>query len=117
MNRTVKQLLRVAGIAVGIGAAALALRHRLLPQPDIPEEPPPRFRTGVGTTEPPGPAAVGDDLTSVKGIGPAYSARLQTVGIASVAALARADAAEIASLIGVSEELVAGWIEQAATLS
>ena len=114
MNRTVKQLLRLAGVAAGIAAAAWALRHRLVPEPDIPEEPPPRFRTGPVAYE---PAPQPDELTEVKGIGPAYASRLRTAGITSIAALARADAAEVASLIGVSERLAGSWIEQAAALN
>ncbi|MEF8855184.1 MAG: helix-hairpin-helix domain-containing protein [Haloarculaceae archaeon] len=58
-------------------------------------------------------AAAGEEVTILDGIGPAYSERLEAVGIESVADLADADAAEIAAETDLGENRVAGWIEQA----
>ena len=46
MNQPLKQFLRIGGVVVGLGAAVWALRDKLLPAPAMPDEPPPRFRTG-----------------------------------------------------------------------
>jgi predicted flap endonuclease-1-like 5' DNA nuclease len=111
MNKPIRNMLRVAGIAIGVGAAVWAMRDKLLPAPNIPEEPPPRFRTG-----PVMPVANGggDDLTEIKGIGPVYASRLAQAGIATFATLAAATPAIVAEGAGVSEAVAAAWIEQAA---
>ncbi len=70
MNHAVKNLLRVAGVLAGLGAAAWALRDQMLPPPEIHDEPPPMFRTGGGA----------DDLTQIKGVGPVYRERLAEAG-------------------------------------
>ena len=111
MNKPLKNLLRVAGIAIGIGAAVWAMRDKLLPAPNVPDEPPPRFRTGPETA--PGPTGP-DDLTMIKGIGPVYASRLTQRGVASFADLASRPPAELAGLAGVSEPVAASWIAQAA---
>ena len=110
MNRPLKNLLRITGIVLGLGAAAWALRHRLLPSPAVSDEPPPRFRTGPAEPE-------GTNLTSVKGIGPAFAARLEDAGVDSIAALAGADAAALAERTGLATGTLAGWIEQASNLA
>lgn len=114
MNKTLRNLLRVAGVAVGIGAAIWAMRDKLLPAPNVPDEPPARFRTGPGNAPPP---SDGDDLTAVKGIGPVYASRLDSAGLASYAALAAADAAAVATAAGVSEAVAQGWIDRAAAFT
>jgi predicted flap endonuclease-1-like 5' DNA nuclease len=111
MNKPLKQVLRIGGVIVGLGAAVWALRDRLLPAPEIPDGPPPRFRTGEAST----PSS--DDLTTVKGIGPVYAERLIEAGITSFAGLVSADAAAVSAAAGVSESTAASWMEQAATLS
>lgn len=110
MNQPLKQVLRVGGVVIGLGAAVWALRDKLLPAPGIPDEPPPRFRTNV-----PSPVVADDDLTKVKGIGPVYAERLVEAGITSFAELAKADVAAVAGTAGVSESTAGSWLEQAAS--
>jgi predicted flap endonuclease-1-like 5' DNA nuclease len=54
-----------------------------------------------------------EPVQTIKGIGPAYAERLETVGIESVGELAAADAASVADGIDVSESRVSDWIERA----
>ena len=58
-----------------------------------------------------------DDLTVIKGIGPAIQAKLQGFGIASLSDLAASDAGELAAKLGASQPMskarVQGWIERA----
>ena len=107
MNRPLKNLLRIAGIAVGVGAAVWAMRDKLLPAPDIPDEPPPRFRTG------PAPSDGSDDITEIKGIGPAYAGRLADQGITTFTELAAADIEDVAAAARVSPARAGSWIEAA----
>jgi len=58
-------------------------------------------------------AGAGVDLEEIKGIGPAYADRLRDAGVEDVAALAAADAAEVADQTGLGEGRIANWIEQA----
>jgi predicted flap endonuclease-1-like 5' DNA nuclease len=113
MNQPLKQVLRIGGVVIGLGAAVWALRDKLLPAPEIPEGPPPRFRTGTGDAGADG-SGTADDLTEVKGIGPVYSERLAEAGVTSFAELAAADVAAVAGAAGVSESVAASWMEQAA---
>jgi predicted flap endonuclease-1-like 5' DNA nuclease len=113
MNQPLKQVLRIGGVVIGLGAAVWALRDKLLPAPEVPEGPPPRFRTGT-TTAGAAESAEVDDLTEVKGIGPVYAERLTDAGVTTFAELAEADAAAIAGAAGVSESVAASWMEQAA---
>jgi len=108
MNQPLKQVLRVGGVVIGLGAAVWALRDKLLPAPEIPDGPPPRFRT-----VPPSPVGA-DDLTEVKGVGPVYAQRLVDAGITSFGMLANADAAAVAGAANVSESQAESWIGQAA---
>ncbi len=103
MNQAAKNLLRVAGVVAGLGAAAWALRDKMLPPPEVQEGPPPNFRTGGGA----------DDLTLIKGIGPVYRDRLTGVGVHSFFDLAEASASEIAEAAGVSESIAHGWMQAA----
>jgi predicted flap endonuclease-1-like 5' DNA nuclease len=59
------------------------------------------------------PTGSPDDVTEIKGIGPAYADRLESVGIETIGELAVADAADIAAQTDLSESRVAGWIERA----
>lgn len=103
MNQAAKNLLRVAGVVAGLGAAAWALRDRMLPTPETQEGPPPKFRTGGGS----------DDLTLIKGVGPVYRDRLTEFGVHSFAELAQATAPDIAEAAGVSESIAQGWVQAA----
>lgn len=60
-------------------------------------------------------AGAGADIEEIKGIGPAYADRLRDAGVEDVAALASADAAELADQTGLGEGRIANWIEQAKT--
>lgn len=103
MNHAAKNLLRVAGVVAGLGAAAWALRDRMLPPPEVHEEPPPKFRAGGGV----------DDLTLIKGIGPVYRDRLTESGVHSFSELAEASAMDIAEAAEVSESTAQGWVQAA----
>ncbi|MFC6973911.1 helix-hairpin-helix domain-containing protein [Halomicroarcula sp. GCM10025709] len=59
------------------------------------------------------PEGSGDDVTAIKGIGPAYADRLSGIGIETVGELAVADADDIAAQTDLSESRVSGWIERA----
>jgi predicted flap endonuclease-1-like 5' DNA nuclease len=106
MNSAVKNLLRVAGVIVGLGAAAWALRDRMLPPPEIHVEPPPKFRTGGGA----------DDLTLIKGVGPVYRDRLAEAGIHSFSDLGGRGASDIAEIAGTSAAVAQGWVKSAQSL-
>ena len=59
MSKAAKNIVRVAGVVVGLGAAAWALRDRLLPSPVVPDEEPPAFRETA-----PDPVAMDDHKDS-----------------------------------------------------
>ena len=79
--------------------------------------------TDVDATEPAAAAAETDDadeadgdspsVEEVKGIGPAYSERLEEIGVETVADLRDADAAEIAEQTTAPEGTVQKWIDRA----
>jgi predicted flap endonuclease-1-like 5' DNA nuclease len=115
MNDPMKTFLRIAGVMVGLGAAAFALRHKLLPAPAIPEGPPPQFRTTPAKPSPPKEAEP-DDLTAVKGIGPARAERLNAAGYETIAALITAGPDAVGDAAGVSTETAAKWLKSAAAL-
>ncbi len=109
MDHPFKTFLRIAGVVVGLGAAAWALRDKLLPAPAIPEGPPPRFRTA--------PASTGsDDLTAIKGVGPARAERMNAAGYESIASLISAGPEAVGEAAGVSAETAAKWLSSAADL-
>ena len=112
MKNTTKNVVRLAGLAVGVAAAAWALRDRLLPGPEIHDEPPPKFREP--STE---SSAASDDLTVVKGIGPVTAEHLTDAGVSSIEDLASADPSALAETLGKSETAVAKWVQAAADLS
>jgi predicted flap endonuclease-1-like 5' DNA nuclease len=93
MNHAVKNLLRVAGVLAGLGAAAWALRDQMLPPPEIHDEPPPMFRT--------------------EGVGPVYRERLAEAGIHSFSDLGDRMASEIAEIAGTSSAVAQGWVKSA----
>ncbi len=106
MKEPLKTLLRIAGVVVGLGAAAWALRDRLLPPPVAPEGPAPAFRT------PPTP----DDLTKVKGIGPVYAERLAAAGMSTFKSMIAAGAEAVGDAAGVSKQTADKWVTSAKTL-
>ncbi len=113
MRDPLKTFLRIAGVLAGLGAAAWALRDKILPAPAVPEGPPPRFRT------PPSKPAAGaepDDLTKVKGIGPVYAERLAAAGFDTFAALRSAGPEALGDAAGVSAETAAKWVRAASQL-
>ena len=110
MNSTAKNIVRIAGLAVGVAAAAWALRDRLLPSPEIHDEPPPKFRE---PTSAPDADTADEDLTAVKGIGPVTAEKLHDAGVTSIADLAAADAEDLAASVGSSASTTAKWIEAA----
>jgi hypothetical protein len=127
MNQPFKNILRIGGVIAGLGAAVWALRDKLLPAPEIPDGPPPRFRTGTGasagsaSSAPPAgkqsDTTDAPDLTVVKGIGPVYADRLEEAGITTFAELASADVDAVCEAAKVSKSTATSWMEQAATLS
>lgn len=109
MNNAMKNVIRIAGIVAGLGAAAWAVRDRVLPAPEAPTSAPPRFRGG------PGPRS--DDLTEIKGIGPAFSSRLAEADISSFGALAAQDAEAVAEAANTTPATAQRWIDAAAARS
>jgi predicted flap endonuclease-1-like 5' DNA nuclease len=116
-----KRFLRVLLPAAVVAGLVWFLRERLVPVPQPPDPSPPPFRTTPPKTgqraASPGAAAVADDLTEVKGIGPIYRSRLADVGVTTFAGLAGADAGELSAAIGVSDQQIEDWQRQARTLS
>lgn len=113
MNNTMKNAIRLAGVVVGLGAAVWALRDRLLPTPELTDEPAPRFREAEATATVDADDA---DLTRIKGIGPVTAGKLATAGIEGITALAATSAVDVAEVAGTSEANAARWIESAKTL-
>lgn len=103
MNQTVKNLIRIGGALAGLGAAIWAMSDRLLPSPEIHDEPPPLFRI------PPQP----DDLTDIKGIGPVKAGQLNDAGIDTFAELASMPTDELAAVADTSVANAARWGEDA----
>ncbi len=107
MNQTVKNLIRIGGAIAGLGAVIWALSDRLLPTPEIHDEPPPLFRV------PPQP----DDLTEIKGIGPVKAGKLNKAGVNRFSDIAATSAEELAATTGISVAMATTWIEEARTRS
>jgi predicted flap endonuclease-1-like 5' DNA nuclease len=103
MNQTVKNLIRLGGVIAGIGAAIWAMSDRLLPSPEIHDEPPPLFRV---PRQP-------DDLTEIKGIGPVKAGKLNDAGIETFADLAAMRAADLATVTESSTATATRWSEDA----
>ena len=119
MNHTAKNIVRFAGVVIGLGAAAWALRDKLLPAPEIHDEPPPRFREpGVAVAESGSSSRTDDedDLTTIKGIGPVTAGKLADAGVTTFKSLAAADANAVSEIAGTSETASAQWITAASQL-
>ncbi len=71
-----------------------------------------------GTSDPNAEPSKGDDLTVIKGIGPATQEKLNRLGVTSLADLADADPTRLTSDLrkhqpGISEKRVRSWIDTA----
>ena len=95
---------------LGIRAHKKGLELLCRVAPDVPDEPPSRFRTGPEVVAEVGD---GDDLTAITGIGPVYAGRLADGDIASFASLANSTPSAVAAAAGVSENTASEWIDQA----
>jgi predicted flap endonuclease-1-like 5' DNA nuclease len=109
MNHAMKNAIRIAGVVAGLAGAVWAVRDRILPAPEAPTDTPPRFRSG----SPQG----ADDLTEIKGIGPAFASRLTEADIASFANLAIQDADAVAEAVNTTPGTAQRWIDAAAARS
>jgi predicted flap endonuclease-1-like 5' DNA nuclease len=86
--------------------------------PDKAEERTPSVTEPSASDEPQGAQqAVSDDLTVIKGIGPALQEKLRALGIVTLSDLARADPKSLAERLKgsqlISEARVRGWTEAA----
>lgn len=119
-NRVMRRITKLGGYLVGIGAGAAAivwlLKDRLLGPETVPvtAEEAPAFRVAP---HPPEAGRTSDDLSTVKGIGPVYRARLQDAGIDTFAGLAAASPADVAAAADVAEDKAIDWVSQAAGLA
>jgi predicted flap endonuclease-1-like 5' DNA nuclease len=80
----------------------------MLPAPEAPTDTPPRFRTG---------AAPSDDLTEIKGIGPAFASRLAGADIVTFDDLAVQNADALADAVNTTPDTAQRWIDAAAARS
>ena len=109
-----RRLLRLIGLLGVLIAIVWLTREHLLPAPRVSKEPPPHYRSSPPPPPPTTPTpAEPDDLTKIKGIGPVFASRLETMGIVSFAGLASADVAATAESVDTSESNVSDWIAQA----
>lgn len=111
-----RRIAQALGILGGLAIAAWAMRDRLV-SIAVPKEPePPKFRpapTDVVVTPMTESEDDAKDLTSIKGIGPAFADRLTQAGISNSNDLASASAADVAAAATVSEERASNWIASA----
>lgn len=105
-----KKFLKFVVFVGAVAGAAWALRDQLMPPPQTPDRHPPAFRTPQAAAPSP------EDLTQVNGIGPVRVEQLAELGITTFAALAAADAGDLAEKLGVAESQSEDWIRQAAEL-
>jgi predicted flap endonuclease-1-like 5' DNA nuclease len=82
----------------------------MLPDPPPPPDTHAQFRTGTVPSS-------GDDLTEIRGIGPAFAGRLEEAGIDTFASLAHNDPAVIAEIAKTTETVAERWIASAAERS
>jgi predicted flap endonuclease-1-like 5' DNA nuclease len=117
MRRSTKIVGILVGIGAGVAAVVWLLRDRLMGPEAMPAAPlhTPAFR--VVPASGPRPTAEDDDLTRVKGIGPAFRARLASAGITRFADLAAASPGKVAEAAGVTEDRATEWIDQARQLA
>ncbi|MCP4303838.1 MAG: hypothetical protein GY788_02950 [bacterium] len=104
----IRKLFRFAALVALASAIVWLTREHLLPTPRVSHEPAPHYRS-----TPPPPQAVPDDLTAIKGIGPAYARKLTDLGIKSFRGLSELAPDAVADDLGTSPGTVAGWVAQA----
>ncbi len=115
-----KKFFKLVTLVAFVAGITWVLRDQLLPGPEAPTSHPPAFRHPPPTAEKSTATAVapsGDDMTEVNGIGPVYAKKLSELGIDSFAALAAADAADVAARSDIARDRVADWINKAAELA
>ncbi len=109
MNHAMKNAIRIAGVVAGLAAAVWAVRDRMLPAPEAPTDTPPRFRSG--------PSPSPDDLTEIKGIGPAFASRLAEADIVTFDDLTAQNADAVAEAVNTTPDTAQRWIDAAAARS
>ena len=113
-----KRFMRLGSIAAamagGIVAIAWLVKDRLTgPEPaPVAHEEAPTVRA-VPSPAPESSSGTADDLSEIGGIGPVYKARLAEAGITTYAALAGADATEVADKIEAPVSRIQSWIDTA----
>lgn len=106
-----KRSLRALAVLGGIGAAAWAMRDRIMSILSPSEPEPPTFRV---VTPPSAPSP--DELLRVDGIGPAYAAKLTAAGITTLDGLVEAGVERVAGIVELPASRVQGWIDHASSL-
>lgn len=103
-----KRLIKLVILVAAAGMVIWWLREKSVPIPTSTAGPVEPFRapTAAAPDQP-------DDLTTIKGIGPVFAAKLEAAGFSTFAEVAAADAAALAAAAGVGEERARGWIRQA----
>ena len=107
-----KRLLKFFAFLGGLGAIGWLVRNRFVSmtlnrEPEIPEPAP----------EPVADPVPESDLARIPGLSPASIELLHEAGVDSLAQLAEADVADIASRAGLEEALVTAWKEHATSLA
>ena len=112
------KLAKVLGIAGGIVAVIWAVRDRFITVTAPREPEPPTFRV-VTPPPPPPPAGTDDpeDLTAIKGVGPATAGRLREAGVGTVEDLVAADPDALAAATGLAADRIRSWQETAAGIA
>ena len=107
--------MRVAALAAVLGAIVWFTREYLLPRPEPATTPPPPFRHPSPPPPPAPPLATPrpEPLEKIRGVGPAYKARLADAGITTFAALVSADAEQLAARLDLRVATVVDWKTQA----
>lgn len=106
-----RRSLRALAVLGGIGAAAWAMRDRIMSILSPSEPEPPTFRV----VTPPSSSQT-DELLRVDGIGPVYAAKLNATGITTLAELVEAGAEQVAGIVELPASRVQGWIDHASSL-
>jgi predicted flap endonuclease-1-like 5' DNA nuclease len=92
-------------------------KDRAKPPEEAKERAPSATQQSAGREPEVAPQVVSDDLTVIKGIGPAIQEKLRALGIATFSDLARADPKPLTERLKgaqpISEARVRGWIEAA----
>jgi predicted flap endonuclease-1-like 5' DNA nuclease len=100
-----------AGIVGAVAALAWLVKDRLTGPSPAGNGAPKAVAPPPAAPPPPPEPAGDDDLSAISGIGPVYRTRLADAGITSFAALAAADASEVAEQIEAPVSRVQAWID------